>query len=88
MNIKFIVVNVDMVIDKGFMNKIDVPFSCISIVSPEYPQYEIAKSYYCRDTLYLRFHDERADGSVSSIYKVEKLKGIDDIDARKIIEFG
>jgi len=88
MNIKFIVVNVDMVIDKGFMNKIDVPFSCISIVSPEYPQYEIAKSYYCRDTLYLRFHDERADGSVSSIYKVEKLKGIDDSDARKIIEFG
>jgi len=88
MNIKFIVVNVDMVIDKGFMNKIDVPFSCISIVSPEYPQYEIAKSYYCRDTLYLRFHDERADGSVSSIYKVEKLKGIDDSDACKIIEFG
>jgi predicted protein tyrosine phosphatase len=88
MNIKFIVVNVNMVIDKGFMNKIDVPFSCISIVSPEYPQYEIAKSYYCRDTLYLRFHDERSDGSVSSIHKVEKLKGIDDSDARKIIEFG
>jgi predicted protein tyrosine phosphatase len=77
-----------MATDKEFMSKIDVPFSCISIVSPEYPKYEIAKSYYCRDILYLRFHDERADGSVSSLYKVEKLKGIDDSDARKIIEFG
>ena len=88
MNIRFIVVGVAMATDKGFMSGIDVPFSCISIVSPEYPKYEIAKSYYCRDVLYLRFHDERADGSVTAIYDVQKVKGIDDSDARKIIEFG
>jgi predicted protein tyrosine phosphatase len=88
MNIRFIVVNVIMARDKGFMNRIDVPFSVISIVSPEYPEYEVECSPYCRDTLYLRFHDERADGSVSSLYPVEKMKQIDDSDARKIIEFG
>ena len=70
------------------MNKIDVPFSCISIVSPEYPEYKIANTSFMKDVLYLRFHDERANGTVSSLYKMEKLKRIDNSDARKIIEFG
>lgn len=89
MSVKFIVISVFMATDKNFMNSINVPFSCISIVSPEYPQYETAKSYYCRDILYLRFHDVRADGNVASIYEVgDKIIPIDDSDARKIIEFG
>ena len=77
-----------MVTEKEFMKTIDVPFSIISIVSPEYPEYKVEYSPYCRDTLYLRFHDERANGSISSLYAVKKAKGIDDSDARKIIEFG
>ena len=88
MNIRFIVINVVMATDKSFMSKLDVPFSVISIVSPEYPEYEVEYSPYCRDILYLRFHDERVDGSVSSLYPVEKIKQIDDSDARKIIKFG
>jgi len=88
MNIRFIVVNVAMATDQGFMSKIDVPFSCISIVSPEHPQYEVVKNPLMKDVLYLRFHDERADGTISSFYEVVKPKQIDDSDARKIIEFG
>ena len=89
MSIKFIVVNVKMATDKGFMSSIDIPFSIISIVSPEHPQYEVAKSYYCRDILYLRFHDVLSDGSVVSINKVgDKIIHFDDSDARQIIDFG
>ena len=88
MSVKFIVIGVFMATDKDFMKKINVPFSIISIVSPEYPQYQVAYNQYCKDILYLRFHDERADGSVSSLYPIEKMKQIDNDDARKIIEFG
>jgi predicted protein tyrosine phosphatase len=78
-----------MATDKKFMNKIDVPFSIISIVSPEHPPYVIPKNDFCRDVLYLRFHDEREDGSIVSIYDVDdKIVRIDDNIARLVIEFG
>jgi len=88
MNVRFIVVNVKMATDYGFMSKIDVPFSCISIVSPEYPDYGLSYSQYLQDSLFLRFHDERADGTISSFYDVVEPRQMDDSDARKIIEFG
>lgn len=88
-NIKFIVVNVFMATDKNFMSSINVPFSCISIVSPEHPEYKIAENPFCKDILYLRFHDVRADGSVSSIYEIGKnIIRFNDNDAKKIIDFG
>jgi len=87
MAIRFIVISVAMARNPNFMNNIDVPFAAVSIVSPEYPFYKISPTDYCKDVLYLRFHDERADGQVASFYEVEKVKPIDDDDARQIIEF-
>jgi len=89
MSIKFIAVSVSMAKSKVFMDHIKIPFSCISIVSPEYSEYKVADSPYIKDILYLRFHDVLTDGRVVSINKVDdKIIRFDDSDARQIIDFG
>ena len=50
---RFIAIGVHMARDYNFMNKIDVPFAAISIVSPEYEEYTIAYSQLCKEVLYL-----------------------------------
>lgn len=97
MNIKFYVINVFMATDKKFMETIKVPFSMISIVSPDHPPYEVANNSYCKDILYLKFHDirirkdlgkERIE-QINSIYEVKKeIVRFDDEHARQIIDFG
>ena len=79
-----------MASDCNFISKIDVPFVVISIVSPEYEKYEVAKNRNCIETMYLRFHDLNHNGKLQSLNEVEDrsaLKLFNEDDALKILEF-
>ncbi len=84
----FSVIGVEQIRNLETIQSIDVPFVIVSIVSPEYPEYDIPYNSKCKDILYLRFHDTDNEKNVKgSIYEVEELKVISDNDIKQLLEF-
>ena len=88
MKTHFTVINVKMATDLSVMHHINIPYILISVVSPEYPNYELAYNDMCKDVLKLRFHDVDEKGNINSLVETGKIiTRIDDKIAQQIIDF-
>lgn len=85
----FTVMGVEQATDLKFIQSIKVPFAIISVVSPEFEEYNIPYNPFCKDILYLRFHDVDSSGNVIGSFNEiqEKIKPISDNDIQQIFEF-
>jgi len=89
----FVVVNKSMITNKHFMNTInkqELPFVIISVLSPEYglDGIQIEKGDYCQSHLIVYFHDVNDDGSVNSLKEVgDIIIPMNETHAKRIIEF-
>jgi len=86
---KIVAINKRMATDKVFIDGIKIPFVAISIFSPGAPFYRLPETSFCKDVLYLEFHDINYDGDVNSFYRVDMndLIHFSEFLAKRIVDF-